>query len=114
MDRKKIEILVTVFEPYDISVRWLKPFHPNTTRALKETLLEIEGVESVTCRRYSAEVEVAPHVATVRRVAEAVVEALRDADSAFQYALRFELVEPELEVGAAGVASGLSTVKEGE
>ena len=99
---KKIDVLVTVFEPYDISVRWLKPFSASTNRALKETLLEIDGVEAVTLRRYSAEVEVAPHVASAHRVAELVTEALRDETTEFRHALRFEVLEPKVEVTNAG------------
>lgn len=103
--KHKIEILITIISLDWVSVRWLVPLDRvagGVYRALKETLEDIRGVESVQVRRYSAEVEVAAHVATPKEVAEAIVQALSDEASEFQYALRFSVMEPEIKIDNAG------------
>lgn len=100
-----IKILVTILARDYVSVRWLEPLDRvggGVYRGLQATLEDIEGVEKVKIRRYSADVEIATHVASSVEAADAIVEALRDPNSEFQYSLRFAEPNPELEVTNAG------------
>lgn len=96
-----LQILVGVVSDAVVDVRWVEPLRrPNSPvyRALAASLEEIDGVESLRMGRYSAELEVATHVATADEVARRVEEELRDPHSEFRTAFRFEFqdVEPDV------------------
>jgi hypothetical protein len=72
-------------------VRWLRRLGKprcGLYRVLEEQLEEIDGVEAIHVGRYSACLEVADHVATVREVAEEVAEVL-ESDQEVALAMRF-------------------------
>jgi NACalpha-BTF3-like transcription factor len=102
--------MVAIVNRETVSVRWLEPFDRvdgAVYRALETTLEEIEGVERVRIRRYSAEVEIADHVVNAHEAANYITNALRDSDSEFQYALRFAVHEVELDVDNVGAVESL-------
>lgn len=101
----KLEVLVAVTSECTIDVRWREPLgRPGAGmyRALEESLEELHGVEHVRVARYSAEVEIAPHVASADDVAGWISEELADPNSEFQVAARFHFQGIEIDVANAG------------
>lgn len=92
------QFLVSVEAGY-VRVRWLRRLGKRGTgmySVLEGVLEEVDGVEKVYMSRYSAELEVADHVATPEAVAEGVREALIDGE--LKVAVRFQFPDEFMDV----------------
>lgn len=65
---------------YSVEVLWDQPLGTNTAHGLYEIMsrhiLSLDGVESVSMRRYSATVEFAEHLTDARAVAKAIYDSV--------------------------------------
>lgn len=95
----ELRFMVTVTHPDWVSVRWLQPLDRagrGLYHLLRETLEELHGVEQVYLNRYSASIEIAPHVVDANDVAQEIVAALADPEGEFHNAVRFQFHNPTL------------------